>query len=155
MFTYDGVFIMHDNYVWITVNPHGVRSSGRQQRFSMNVWTRIIQDHLIGPYLLPDCLDIQNYLEFLQQMSLDTPQHVPIKCQDIMWLNHDIAPAHFSTNLRNYLNTAFPIKMIVRRGSSLLASQISLFLLFYLFIYLFFTLLTSKTCRIINAHRQL
>ena len=152
MFKGDGVFSVHNNYVLIAVNPHGARSSGRQQRFPMNVWTGMIQDHLIGSYLLPDWIDIQKYLVFLQEMSLDSPLYIPAKWQDIIWLKHDGEPAHFSNNLRNYLNSVFPNRMIRRRGSSLLASQISLFLLFYLF---FFALLTSKTCRVIGAHRQL
>ena len=33
-FMCNGVFDMHNNYVWAAVNPHITRSRGRQQRFS-------------------------------------------------------------------------------------------------------------------------
>lgn len=115
-FTCDGVFNMHNNHVWAAVNPHATRSSGRQQRFSVNVWAGMIHDHLIGPYLLPDRLDGQKYLIFLQQVLPDLLQHVPANVRRIMWFQHDGAPAHFSRNVRNYLDTAFPNRWIGRGG---------------------------------------
>ncbi|GFU58406.1 uncharacterized protein TNCV_58171 [Trichonephila clavipes] len=67
----------------------------------LNVWARIIHDHLIGPYLLPRCLDGGTYLVFLLQS-------VPANIKARVWFQHDGAPAHFSADVRSAFETAYP-----------------------------------------------
>ena len=47
-FTCDGAINAHSNHTCVAVNPHGAHSSGRQRRFSVNVWAGMIHKHLIG-----------------------------------------------------------------------------------------------------------
>ncbi|KAJ8892901.1 hypothetical protein PR048_005482 [Dryococelus australis] len=57
----------------------------RQQRFAVEMWAGIINDHLIGPYHLPRCLAAPVYREFLQDMLSKSPEDVPHAVREDMW----------------------------------------------------------------------
>ncbi len=82
----------------------------------MNVWAGIVNDFLIGPYLLPTRLNGESYLIFLEQVLPDMLNDVPIAIRNRMWFQHDGAPAHFSTDVRTYLNATFEARWIRRGG---------------------------------------
>ncbi|GBM51279.1 hypothetical protein AVEN_267144-1 [Araneus ventricosus] len=46
-----------------------------KRRATRRRFLSIIHDHLIGPYLLPDHLDVQKYLTFLQEVLCDLPRN--------------------------------------------------------------------------------
>ncbi|GFV61895.1 uncharacterized protein TNCV_4106991 [Trichonephila clavipes] len=52
MFKCKGVFKLYTSHVLATKNPHATRPHGYQQRFRVNVWTGIVDDVLISPYIL-------------------------------------------------------------------------------------------------------
>ncbi|GBN07982.1 hypothetical protein AVEN_110781-1 [Araneus ventricosus] len=56
-FTPEGISNTHSLHVWATSNPHGTRPREYQKCFSLNAWAGIVDDHLIGPYILPFRLD--------------------------------------------------------------------------------------------------
>ena len=41
---------------------------------------------------------------------------VPLEIRQVMWLQHDGAPAHFDRNVRNHLNVTYPNRWIGRGG---------------------------------------
>lgn len=115
-FTREGVFNSRNSHVWAEENPHAIRSAKFQHKFSVNVWAGIIDGHLIGPYLLPNRLTGPIYLTFLQQVLPELLEEVPLGIRQEMWLQHDGAPAHFSLDVRNYLNQVYGERWIGRGG---------------------------------------
>ena len=97
---------MSNNHVWAAEILHSTRSSSRKQWLSVNVIAGMIHHHLIGPYLLSDCLDKQKYLIFLQQKLPDLLQRVIANVRGVMWFQYVGAQDHISRNVRNYLDTA-------------------------------------------------
>ena len=61
-FGHDGIITLHNSHLQATDNPQGMVEASYQQWFSINVWAGIIADHLLGPVLLPQCLNGEMYL---------------------------------------------------------------------------------------------
>jgi hypothetical protein len=104
----------------LTIGPTSILTvihQGRfQHRFSINVWAGIIGTHLIGPFLLPARLTGENYLNFL---NVDLPgllEEIPLEIRRAMWFMHDGAPAHFTLNVRHFLNVSYGPQWIGRGG---------------------------------------
>jgi len=66
-FNFDSVNNTHKCHVWADENPHATFESNFQQRFSVNVWCAVLDDQLIGPFILEDLLTGEAYLRFLQE----------------------------------------------------------------------------------------
>jgi len=66
-FNHDGVNNTHNSHVWADVDPHATVESNFQQRFSVNVWCAVLDDQLIGPFILEGRLTGEVYLRFLQE----------------------------------------------------------------------------------------
>ncbi|GBP89136.1 hypothetical protein EVAR_67932_1 [Eumeta japonica] len=62
-----GIFTIQDYHSWAVENPHLVRVSNFQQRFSVRIWSGILSGELIGPFGLPSRLNGHACLEFLQK----------------------------------------------------------------------------------------
>ena len=82
----------------------------------MNVRAGIIADHIIGPFLLPNILTGEIYLTFLRGMLPTLLDTVPLEIRQVMWLQHDGAPAHFDRNVRNHLNVTYQNRWTARGG---------------------------------------
>ncbi|GFT21471.1 uncharacterized protein TNCV_2307291 [Trichonephila clavipes] len=117
-FTREGIFNTHNDHIWVVENPHAVRRRAAQIRFSVNVWAGIMGNHLIGPYLFLCRLTGLNYLLFLQQVlpQLLRDEQISASTQQTMWFQHDGAPAHFSGDVRIYLDVTFGQQWIGRDG---------------------------------------
>ena len=61
-------------------NPHAIVESNFQQRFSVNVWCAVLDDQLIGPFILEGRLTGEAYLRFLQE-------ELPQLLEDVAWIN--------------------------------------------------------------------
>jgi len=66
-FNHDGVNNTHNSHVWAHVNPHATVESNFQQCFSVNVWCAVLDDQLIGSFILEGRLTGEAYLRFLQE----------------------------------------------------------------------------------------
>lgn len=55
-----GVRIPHFEKPWAKANPHAIRRTNFQQRFSVDMWAGIVNRMLIGPYILLQMLRIWN-----------------------------------------------------------------------------------------------
>ncbi|GBO13740.1 hypothetical protein AVEN_186581-1 [Araneus ventricosus] len=108
-FTQEGMFNSHNFHLWSEENPHATRTRAAQEWFSVNVWDGIVGDHLVGPYLLPECLTGANYRIFLQQVlpQLLDDAHVSATMRSSTWFQHDGATAHFSIDVRLHLNATY------------------------------------------------
>ena len=90
----------------------------------MNVSAGIVNNFLIGPYLLVTRLNDVRYLIFLEQVLPELLQDVPIAIHNHILSRHDAAQAYLSADVRTYLHATFEIG----HGGSVLWSPISGFL---------------------------
>jgi hypothetical protein len=78
------------------------------------VWAGIIGNCVVGPYLLSDRLNGPAYCVFLQEVLPVLLEDVPLAVRRDMWFQHDWAPAHFSAQTQQHLNTLFPDRWLGR-----------------------------------------
>ncbi|GFV40875.1 uncharacterized protein TNCV_1637591 [Trichonephila clavipes] len=71
----------------------------------------------VSPYILPSRLTDRTYNIFLQEVLSELLVDVPPSVRSRMWFQHDGAPAHFSRNVRNHLDTIYGQHWIGRGGS--------------------------------------
>jgi len=107
-FNCDGVNNTHNSHVWADVNPHTTVESNFQQRFSVNVWCGVLDDQLIGPFILEGHPTGEAYLRFLQEELPRLLEDAPLNKRGHMYFQHDGAPPHSSHEVRNFLNFRFP-----------------------------------------------
>lgn len=115
-FTRDGVTNFHNLHTWSDINPHKTRSTSFQHKFSVNVWAGIIGNRLIGPFLLPQVLNSQIYLNFLENTLPALLEDIPLLTRRSLFYQHDGAPAHTSTIVKEKLQQMFPERWIGRNG---------------------------------------
>jgi len=77
-FNRDVVNNTHNSHVWEDENPHATVESSFQLRFSVNVWCAVLDDQLIGPFILEGRLTGEAYLRFLQEEFLRLLEDVPL-----------------------------------------------------------------------------
>lgn len=115
-FTRDGVFNMHNNHFWAVENPHAMRPRGHQRRFGVNLWAGVVNNHVIGPFELPERLNAEIFREFLENDFQNLLENVPLAVLRRMWLQMDGAPAHFGRGVREWCDLEFPDRWIGRGG---------------------------------------
>jgi len=115
-FNRDGVNNTHNSHVWADQNPHATVESNFQQRFSVNVWCAVLDDQLIGPFVLEGRLTGETYLRFLQEELPRLLEDVRLNKRGRMYFQHDGAPPHSSHEVRNFLNSRFRGRWIRRGG---------------------------------------
>jgi len=55
-FTRNGINNTRNSHRWYHENPHGTVETSFQRRFSINMWSGMNDDMLIGPVILDDCM---------------------------------------------------------------------------------------------------
>lgn len=113
-FTRDGVTNFHNLHQWAHNNPHVPRENSFQRRFSVNVWAGIVGSTFIGPYFLPDTLNGERYLQFLEELLPELLMEVPLAIRNQLIFQQDGAPAHYTRNVREWLNEHFRNRWIGR-----------------------------------------
>lgn len=115
-FTRRGILNMRNEHLWLHENPFAMREDRFQHQFSVNVWIGIINNRLIGPFFLPNRLNGEYFLHFLQE-------ELPVLLEDLMLnvrqrlrFQLDGCPAHYSRPVRNWLNIHYPERWIGRGG---------------------------------------
>ncbi|KAJ8955745.1 hypothetical protein NQ318_008617 [Aromia moschata] len=107
-FTRRGITNLHNQHVYADENPHAIITKSFQRVFSINVRMGFINNSLIGPIRLPNRLDGNSYLDFLQNTLPDLFDDLPLNLRNQMYFMHDGAPPHFARIVREYLNEQFP-----------------------------------------------
>lgn len=115
-FTRTGITNHRNAHIWAVENPHVLWPTTFQHQFSINVWAGMIDDLVIGPYVLPNQLNQDTFLEFLLEILPVLLEDVPLATRQVMWFQLDGAPAHFALSVRQFLNTHYP-QWIGRGGS--------------------------------------
>ena len=115
-FTRDSYFNSRNSHIWDDKNQHAVFIRVHQTRFNVNIWGGIRGDYLLGPVIIPDCLNGAVYLEFLPNMLPLVMEEMPLAIRREMWFQHDGDPAHFGLQVRAHLNRICSEKWIARGG---------------------------------------
>lgn len=113
-FNSDGRVNLHNMHYWSAENPHWIREVQHQGRWSVNVWCGIIGGTIIGPYFFDQSLTGNLFLQFLRNELPVLLEDVPLETRQDMFLQLDGCPAHFSINVREHLNEAYPDRWIGR-----------------------------------------
>ena len=99
-FNRDGVNNTYNNsHAWVDENPHATVESNFQQRFSVNEWCAVLDDQLIGPFILEGRLTREAYLRFLQEELPRLLEDLPLNKRGRMYFQHDGARPHFHMKL--------------------------------------------------------
>lgn len=114
-FTKDGVFNTKNSHLWSRNNPHGIKKRNSQTKFSINVWCAIYNNKLIGPVFLPPRLNGEEYLNLLRNELPVLLRNANVNLRG-MYFQQDGAPAHFTNEVREYLNEQYPQHWIGRGG---------------------------------------
>jgi hypothetical protein len=117
-FTRRGVFNFRNKHTWDTENPFLVTERHFQHEFKINIWCGIVGNYVLGPCELPPNLNGASYLNFLRYQMVDLFDDVSLNFRQNMYFMQDGAPAHFSLEVRNYLDNNFPGRWI-GRGSQM------------------------------------
>jgi hypothetical protein len=80
------------------------------------VWVGIIENHLIGPYVLPRRLNGDGYLQLLNEVLPELLEEVSLVIQRDLWYLHDGAPLHYARQVRTWMDISFPNRWIGRAG---------------------------------------
>lgn len=144
-FTPNGVFNSRNHLFWAEENPHAVRVCRFQYRWAINVWAGVIGNQIvsnkflfskklkkfflrnfnrffifgifqIGPYFLPPRLNGETYHHFLQNELPALLEDVPLHVRAEIIFQHDGAPAHFSRQVRDFLDAHYPERWMGRGG---------------------------------------
>lgn len=116
-FTEAGIINTHNLHEWKDENPHLIRNRSYQRRWSINIWAGLLNNNVIGPYILPNRLNSALYNQFLNEnLPLPLLDEVPLASRLNCWFQHDGAPAHYGIQVRNLLNELFPERWIGRGG---------------------------------------
>lgn len=91
---------LHNLHEWHVENPNLIREDRSQYRFKVNMWTGILNGKIIGPIELPENLNGQAYLDFLQNQLPDLLEEVPLNIYGSMWYQQDDCPAHYALTVR-------------------------------------------------------
>lgn len=115
-FTRDGIFNIHNSHQWGNQNPYAKIERNHQVRFSLNVWAGIFGDAVIGPLMLPNRINANDFLLFLTTDLPELLEDVPLAARARMWLQCDGAPPHYGIQVRRWLDQQFPQRWIGRGG---------------------------------------
>ena len=89
-FNRNGVNNTHNFHVWGDDNPHATVESNFQQRVSVNVWCAVLDDQLIGSFILEGRLTGEAYLRFLQEELPQLLEDVPLDIHTTSFIQRHI-----------------------------------------------------------------
>ena len=80
------------------------------------MWAGIVDDSLIGPYLLPPRLTRHTYFIFLQEKLGELLEDISLDICLRLWFQYDGPPPNFVCAIRDQLNRCFAQRWIGRGG---------------------------------------
>lgn len=115
-FTRNGLWNRQNLRYWSRVNPHLVRESSHQYRFSVNVWAGIHRNTIIGPVFIDGNLNAVKFIELLDGSVSEYTAELSLDVRRQMWYQLDGAPAHSVVSARERLTQMFRQQWIGRFG---------------------------------------
>jgi hypothetical protein len=112
-FKLNGHINRHNCVYWDATNPH-VITEREVNSPGVIVWDAIWSEGVIGPLFFEDTCDGQSYLTMLNDQFWPIVGHIVE--EQHLWYMHDGAPAHWSKQVRGWLDEKFPHRWIGRGG---------------------------------------
>jgi hypothetical protein len=113
-FYISGVVNKHNCRIWTPTNPF-ISIETAMNTAKVNVWCAMSSKQIIGPYFFEDeTVNKQNYLNMLQNYFYPIMQRKRLHKK--MIFQQDGAPAHFSKDVRSWLDEKFDDRWIGRGG---------------------------------------
>ena len=106
-FTRERIYNSRNSHVWPIENSYATIVRSHQHRFCVNVWTGIVDDFLLCKYILPERLNGNSYLIFLQNVLPELLHPIPLNIRQSMQFQHDRAQPHFGNAVRGHLTATF------------------------------------------------
>lgn len=107
---------------WSKINPEWYEGLRLKCAKKLNIWAGFFGNESIGPFFFDGNITGRSYVLMLQQRAVPaifaSAQRQGIPTQEI-WFQQDGAPAHWSSEVRDWLNATFPNRWNGRRGESL------------------------------------
>ena len=94
---------IYNSHVWSMENSRATILISHQHRFCVNLWAEIVDDFLLGPYILLERLNANTYLIFFQNALPELLHPIPLNIRRSMPLQHDWAPPHFGNIVRGHV----------------------------------------------------
>lgn len=116
LFTRVGLYNQHNEHWWSFRNPHMIRETYHQVRFSANVWAGIVGNKVLGPYFIEGRLTGGTYLDMLRTVITDFVDEVPLVHLRDFYFQQDGAPPHYAAAVREYLGAEHGDRWIARGG---------------------------------------
>jgi hypothetical protein len=107
-FTRDGINNSRNLRTWSHENPHRIRITNFQRRYSENIWCGLLGDKLIGPFVFDNNLTGDTYEFFLRNELPGLLEDIPLVVTSQLYFQHDGAPPHYTRHVREYLDESFP-----------------------------------------------
>ena len=114
-FRLDGTVNLHNAVYYATQNPN-VTLEHHLHSPSVMVWAGMWSGGLIGPYFFEENVDGPSYLHMLETFLI--PNLIGHLGLDQVYFQQDGAPAHFSLQVRHFLEATFPDR-VIGRGCSI------------------------------------
>ncbi|CAF4656865.1 unnamed protein product [Rotaria sp. Silwood2] len=114
VFKLNGHINRHNSVYWATQNPN-VTIEHTMQTEGLIVWAGIWSEGVIGPYFFDDTVTGQSYIKMLNDYFYPLFHDLPDN--ESFFFMHDGAPAHYASNVRDWLDENFPGRWIGRRGA--------------------------------------
>src|SRR5699024_3507992 len=106
-FSNNGGVNKHNCHYYAQNNPRWMRAGHFQRVILTDVWCRIIEGKIIGPFFFHEKLNGQVYLNFLRNFLPMLLEEVDLNTRQNMWFQQDGAPPHFHRDVRHYLDTIY------------------------------------------------
>ena len=113
-FTRERIYNSRNSHVWSMRNPHSTIVRSHQHRFCVNVWAGIVDDFLLGSYTLPERLNANIYLIYLENVLPELLHPIHLNIRRSMRSQHDGIPPHFGNAVRGHLTSIFGARWISR-----------------------------------------
>lgn len=108
LFTNAGIFNRKNTHYYAKENPHLIRETRPQIRYSLNVWAGILNDTILGPFSIDGYLNGLTYLNFLEINLEDILDELPLATiRNLEWYQQDGAAPHNAHIVKNYLDLRF------------------------------------------------
>ena len=131
VFTDEAIFhvkgLVSNSFSWAMENPRNFIGSRSLHSPKVLVWAGVFHGQIIGPYFFNGNVTGKNqfayftiqgtsYLAMLQENVIPAIREIAMEVRNPIWFQHDGAPPHNASIVRNYLDEEFPGRWIGRGG---------------------------------------
>lgn len=116
-FFVNGQVNRHNCRYWADHNPHWMIEGHTQRPQKVNLWAGIINNNIVGPFVVDGNLTGEIYFNMLTNNILPAVRALLGANFNSVWFQQDGAPPHYYLRVRNLLDQVFPNRWIGRRGT--------------------------------------